>query len=169
MDLTATLGLDAARALDPAPFAIGGVTPRLAVRPATREELSEILAACTRDRLAAVPWGGGTGLAHMSPPARYDVAIQMSAFDAIVDYDPEDMTITAECGATLASLAAALAARGQELPIEGGETGARRSAARSRRTARAPGGCASARRAIACSARRSRCPTARSRAPAAAS
>jgi FAD/FMN-containing dehydrogenase len=123
MDLTATLGLDAARALDPAPFAIGGVAPRLAVRPAAREELSEILAACTRDRLATVPWGGGTGLAHMSPPPRYDIAIQMSAFDKIVDYDPEDMTITAECGATLASLAAALAARGQELPIEGGETG----------------------------------------------
>jgi len=116
----ATLGLDAARALDPASFAIGGVTPRLAVRPTTREELSEILGACSRDRLAAVPWGGGTSLALMAPPARYDVAIQMSAFDRIVDYDPEDMTITAECGATLESLGAALAARGQELPIEGG-------------------------------------------------
>jgi len=122
MDLTATLGLDQARAVDPAAFVIGGATPRLAVRPATREELSEILAACTRDHLAAVPWGGGAGLAHTTaPPARYDVAIHMGGFDRIVDYDPEDMTITAECGATLASLGAALAARGQELPIEGGD------------------------------------------------
>lgn len=120
MDLTATLGLDSARALDPNAFAIGGAPPRVAVRPTTREELGETLAACTRDGLAAVPWGGGTALAHARAPSRYDVAIQLGAFDAIVDYDPEDMTITAECGITLSALAAALAARGQELPIEGG-------------------------------------------------
>jgi glycolate oxidase FAD binding subunit len=35
-----------------------------------------------------------------------------------VEYEPEDFTITAECGATLASMREALAARGQELPLE---------------------------------------------------
>src|SRR5207253_1209827 len=34
------------------------------------------------------------------------------------EYEPEDLTVTAECGVTLATLRATLAARGQELPLE---------------------------------------------------
>ena len=118
--MTTTLGLDLGRGLDPAGFTIGGRPPRAALRPASREELAECLRACARDRLTAVPWGGGTGLAREMPPVRYDVALDLRGFDAIVEYDPEDLTLTAECGVTLASLRQALAGRGQELPIEGG-------------------------------------------------
>lgn len=116
----ATPGLDAARAADPARYAIGSAVPRAAVRPLDRDELCAALRAATRDGLAVVPWGGGTSLGGEAAPARYDLALDVTALDRIVDYDPEDMTATAECGITLAAFGRALADRGQELPIEGG-------------------------------------------------
>lgn len=126
MDLSAqatTLGLDAARAVDPARYRLGAATPRVALRPASRDEAVEAIRAAARDGLALVPWGGGVTLAREPAPPRYDVALDLAALDGIVEYDPEDLTLTAECGATLATLGAALAARGQELPLEGARGG----------------------------------------------
>jgi FAD/FMN-containing dehydrogenase len=119
VDLTATLGLDPARALDPARFAIGGRVPRVALRPARREELAETLRAAASEHLAVVPWGGGVGLARADTPPRYDLALDLTALDRIVAYEPDDFTLTAECGTLLATMADAVAARGQELPLEG--------------------------------------------------
>lgn len=118
MSAASTLGLDAARAVDPSAYSISGATPRHAVRPATREELVEALRAATADDLKVVPWGGGVSLHMIEPPQRYDVAIDLTALNRIVEYDPDDLTITAECGITLHALRDALAARGQELPLE---------------------------------------------------
>ena len=107
-------------ALDPAAYAVSGCVPRGAVRPASRDELAELLRAASREGLTMLPWGGGTAAAFDNAPERYDLAIDLSALNAIVEYDPEDLTITAECGVTLETLRKAIAARGQELPIEGG-------------------------------------------------
>jgi glycolate oxidase FAD binding subunit len=108
---------------DPAGYVIGGRTPQAVRRPASREEAAEALAAAARDRLAVVPWGGGVSLPRDRAPARYDLALDLSGLDRVVEYEPEDMTLTAECGATLATLRATLAARGQELPLEGAHAG----------------------------------------------
>jgi FAD/FMN-containing dehydrogenase len=119
MSAATTLGLDAARAADPADYAISGTAPAHAIRPATREELVEAVRAAAASDLKFVPWGGGVSLHMIAPPARYDVAIDLTALNRIVEYDPDDLTITAECGITLHALRSALAARGQELPLEG--------------------------------------------------
>jgi len=118
MDLVSTLP---GKALDPAGYSIGSNTPRAAVRPGSHDELAAVLRACAAAGAAALPWGGGTALGREAAHARHDVAIDCTTFDRIVEYDPEDMTLTAECGVTLATLAATLAARGQELPLEGGD------------------------------------------------
>ncbi len=119
MNAVSALGLDAARVADPASYAISGAVPKHALRPASRDELIEAVRAAARDDLKIVPWGGGVSL-HMVPaPERYDVALDLTALNSIVEYDPDDLTITAECGITLGALREALAARGQELPLEG--------------------------------------------------
>jgi len=105
--------------LDSARYAIAGVEPLSVWRPATREEAAEVLRAAALDRLRVVPWGGGASLARERAPERYDLALDLTALDRVVEYQPEDMTLTAECGVTLGTLRAALAARGQELPLEG--------------------------------------------------
>jgi glycolate oxidase FAD binding subunit len=118
MSSHAAPGPTAARAVDPAAYALGGRAPRLAVRPANREQVAEAMRAATRDGHSVVPWGGGVALTHEAPPPRYDLALDLSGLERIVEYDPEDFTLTAECGVTIATLRAALAARGQELPLE---------------------------------------------------
>ena len=120
MDLTATptLGLDRSRQADPAAYAIRGQVPRVAVRPADRDEVAETLRAAARDHLAVVPWGGGVGVPFVPAPRRYSVALDLRALDRVIEYDPEDFTLTAECGVPLGTLADTVAARGQELPLE---------------------------------------------------
>ena len=115
---TTIAGAIVARALDPARYPIGGTVPRLAVRPADREEVAEVMRAAARDRLAVVPWGAGVALAREPAPPRYDLALDLGALTRLVEYDPEDLTLTAECGITIAALRETLAARRQELPLE---------------------------------------------------
>ena len=108
---------------EPARHAIAGVEPLSVRRPATLEEAAEVLRGAARDGLAVVPWGGGVSLARERAPGRYDVALDLTALDRVVEYRPEDMTVTAECGVTLGALRGALAAHGQELPLEGARPG----------------------------------------------
>lgn len=103
---------------DPAGYALGGVEPAHALRPASTGEATEVVRACVADRLALVPWGGGVALAGERFPGRYDVALDLTALDRITHYEPDDFTVTAECGVTLATLRATLLAHGHELPLE---------------------------------------------------
>lgn len=113
--------LDAARTQDPQRFSIGGRVPRLAIRPESREEVVEIVRACASARHSLLPWGGGISLTRASAPGRYDVALDLTGLARIVEYEPDDFTITAECGVRIQDLAARLAAHGQELPLEAAE------------------------------------------------
>lgn len=106
------------RPLDPAAFRIGEAVPRGVARPRDRAELSETLRAAARDGLAIIPWGGGVALGRETAPTRYDLAVDLAGLDGILEYEPEDLTLTAECGVTLDALRARLAPRGQELPLE---------------------------------------------------
>lgn len=105
--------------LDPARYALGGVAPSFAAKPATAAEAAAIVRACAADRLALVPWGGGVSLAGEGAPPRYDVALDLTGLDRVTVYDPDDFTVSAECGITVGALRATLAAHGQELPVEG--------------------------------------------------
>lgn len=114
----ALASLAAGRALDTARYALGGAPPAHAIRPASAEEAAEIVRACAADRLALVPWGGGVALEREAFAGRYDVALDLTALDRLTVYDPDDFTVSAECGITLATLRAALRAHGHELPLE---------------------------------------------------
>ena len=120
MDLTAT-AMDAPHATDAARFAMNGVVPRLAWRPENAREVANAVRQCAADKLALVPWGGGVALAREDAPERYDVALDLTAMKRVTIYDPEDFTVTAECGVTLADLRETLAAKQQELPLEAAE------------------------------------------------
>ncbi len=52
------------------------------------------------------------------PPTRYDIALDLSGLTQIVDYEPNDFTITVEAGMTLADLQRHLAMNGQFLPLD---------------------------------------------------
>lgn len=97
------------------------VDSRLPEEVLTVESLQEVQEALTAARSgdhAVIPSGGLTMLGLGMPPARYDVALDMSAMNSIVEYEPDDFTITVQAGLSLADLQRELASNGQFLPLD---------------------------------------------------
>jgi glycolate oxidase FAD binding subunit len=92
--------------------------PSRTVRPGTTQDLAAIITTADREREAVVLWGGGTRIGVGDPPARYDVAVDLSGLAGIVEHSPADLVCTVRAGTTLAELARALGASGQRWPVE---------------------------------------------------
>jgi glycolate oxidase FAD binding subunit len=101
-----------------AEFAIAGRTPRVALFPDSLDALCELMAAADAGEVAVAPYGGGTQIEIGAAPARLDAAIVTRRLSRLVDYQPDDMTITVEAGMPVAELQATLAERGQFLPLD---------------------------------------------------
>jgi glycolate oxidase FAD binding subunit len=99
-------------------YAIDGITPAIAIRPANREEAARVIAAADEASLALTPLGARTALGLGRPLAAYDVALDMTALDRLVAYEPNDLTATVEAGMTLAAFQQLLAVNGQYLPAD---------------------------------------------------
>jgi glycolate oxidase FAD binding subunit len=84
----------------------------VAVAPATLAAAGEVLKTASEHSLPVLVWGGGT---HQGMGGRVDPAIVLSTarLDAIVDWQPEDMTVVVEAGVRIADLEERLAERGQ--------------------------------------------------------
>jgi glycolate oxidase FAD binding subunit len=104
--------------------AVDGVVPRWIVQPASVEEMSRVLGFADDAALAVAPRGSGSALGLGSPPERLDILLDTSGLAAVVDYSPDDLTVTVGAGVTAGALAAVLAAHRQWLPIDppGGAT-----------------------------------------------
>ena len=107
-------------AVRPDLHAIDGMTPRGIVRATTEAEVVDAIRGANERGEAIVVSGGATRLGVGDPPARYDVAVDLSALRGIVEYEPGDLVATVRAGTTLAELAQALAPRGQRWPVEPG-------------------------------------------------
>src|SRR5213594_2413362 len=98
--------------------AVDGQLPRWVVRPASIDQLGRIVALAHDDGLAVVPRGGGSALELGHPPARVDVLVDLSGLDQVLEYNPDDLTITVQAGITAGTLAALLAPRRQFLALD---------------------------------------------------
>jgi glycolate oxidase FAD binding subunit len=100
---------------------IAGVTPQRTLVPADRVELASIV----RDLYAANRTfafvGGGTDLEYGNVPQPLDAVIRTTALDRVIEYAPEDQTITVEGGMRLAALDAVLAQHDQIFPVDVGD------------------------------------------------
>jgi glycolate oxidase FAD binding subunit len=99
-------------------LAIAGVAPRDVVTPRSIDELAQIVAKLHTDRKPFAFVGGATELELGNPPRALDTVVRTTALDRVVDYSPEDQTITVEAGMTLAELDVLLAANRQMLPLD---------------------------------------------------
>jgi glycolate oxidase FAD binding subunit len=98
--------------------AVDGVEPQIVVTPGSTGETATAVALAAAEKLAIVPRGSGSTLDQGFPPARVDVVIDLSRLDRIVEYNPDDLTVTVEAGVTVSSLAATLDRSAQFLPID---------------------------------------------------
>ena len=98
--------------------AVDGMVPSRMLRPDTTDELGAVITAAGREREAVVLWGGGTRIGVGDPPARYDIAVDLTGLTGIVEHSPADLVCTVRAGTTLAELASVLGASGQRWPVE---------------------------------------------------
>ena len=98
-------------------YAVDGRKPGAAVRPGSREEIAEIVKFTAAENLAVIPTGARTKLGIGLPPARYDVALDMTRLDGVIAYDPADLTLSVEAGHSLSKLLGMLGDHRQFLPL----------------------------------------------------
>jgi glycolate oxidase FAD binding subunit len=86
--------------------------------PSTPRQLADLLGEVAVRGHAISPIGGGTKLAYGNPFNRETVFLSTKSLDRILAYEPDDMTISVEAGATISSIWRELDARGQTIPID---------------------------------------------------
>src|SRR5262245_55417521 len=97
---------------------IDGFGPLPLVRPKKTEDLSDFVRAAVANGTAIYPHGGGTKLDLGNPPTRPGHAVDMRAFDRLIDFPARDMTVTLEAGMTIAALQSILANENLRLPVD---------------------------------------------------
>ena len=65
-----------------------------------------------------IPRGGGTQSGLGAPPRRADIILSMARLNAVVEYAPHDLTVTAQAGLPLADLQRTLGAERQWLALD---------------------------------------------------
>lgn len=90
----------------------------LVLRPATTDQVSAALAACSEAGLPVVPQGGNTGLVGGSIPRAGEAVLSLRRLDAIEDLDPVAGEVTAGAGVTLAALQQAARAAGWDFGVD---------------------------------------------------
>jgi len=103
---------------DDAPLAVDGLLPRYVSTPASVEELGATLRHANEHGLVVIPRGGGTKMGLGFPPSAADVLLQTTRLNRVVDYEPADLTLTVEAGATLAEVQRLLRPEGQFLALD---------------------------------------------------
>jgi glycolate oxidase FAD binding subunit len=94
---------------------VDGIPAARTVRPASIEELAELLAA---EKGAIVPFGASTQTFFGNPLRRADCAVDLTPLSRITEYVPADLTIHVEAGVTLDQLQRALLENNQFLPLD---------------------------------------------------
>lgn len=104
----------------------GGVNPQLPMavaRPASAQQLSQLLAFCHAEAIPVVTQGGLTGLSGGATPQPNELALSTERLRGIVELDADSMTITARSGTPLEEIQRAAEEAGFLFPLDLGARG----------------------------------------------
>jgi glycolate oxidase FAD binding subunit len=99
-------------------YAVDGVIPSAAVFPGNVEDVSAVLAACSKAGAAVVPWGGGVHMGIGGVPSRVDMILGLGRLNRVLDHEPGDMTSTVQAGMALSDYQTHLSRHGQFLGLD---------------------------------------------------
>ena len=108
--LTATAAVSA--------YAVDGQTPLAVALPGTAEEVAALLCAAAEARFSVMLRGAGHHSYLGAPPEAIGLMVSLSRLDQIVEYDAEDLTVTAQAGLTLQALQEVVGRHRQMLPLD---------------------------------------------------
>ena len=99
-------------------YTVRGHVPSVVATPANVEDVSAVLAVASELGAAVVPWGSGSRMAIGLPPRRCDVVLSLERLRRVLEYDPADLTLSVQAGASHAELRRTLATARQMLPLD---------------------------------------------------
>ena len=99
-------------------LSVDGMTPRVRERPDTPEELAQLLGAAAAAGQAVVAIGGGRALGMGDCLSRFDLGMETTGLDRIIQHSQADLTLVVEAGVTLEQLNEQLERAGQFLPLD---------------------------------------------------
>jgi glycolate oxidase FAD binding subunit len=100
-----------------AEYMVDGIVPGAIVKPQSAEEAAEVMRFAAADKLALIPVGSRSKCDIGMPPARYDIALDMTGMREIAHYDAGDLTLSVDAGTPLRQLEQVLAESQQFLPL----------------------------------------------------
>ena len=93
------------------------------VKPASTEEVSQVLSFCHQQGQSVVIQSGGTGVCEGADPSLKDVVISLERMNRIIHVDQNEMVATVEAGVILHNLQETLADEGLLFPLDLGARG----------------------------------------------
>lgn len=97
---------------------VDGVVPGLVARPASTDQVAEVLRAASAHRLTVIPRGRATKLSWGMPPASADVVLDLSAMDQVLDHAAGDLIVATQAGARLCDVQDVVARERQQLAVD---------------------------------------------------
>ena len=97
---------------------IAALEGKAAHEPRSVAEAAQLLAALARDKKRVAFVGGGTELSLGAPPDQIDAVVRTRGLGRIVEYQPADMVMVVEAGATLAEMQQAAGEHRQRLALD---------------------------------------------------
>ncbi|MBI5014430.1 MAG: FAD-binding oxidoreductase [Deltaproteobacteria bacterium] len=97
-----------------------GVHARSVERPGSEKEAQSLLALAFRERKTVLPCGGGTALAAGVLPEAVDIALDTTALNRVLAFDPQNLNIALLAGVTVGAVNEYLASQGKGffLPLD---------------------------------------------------
>jgi glycolate oxidase FAD binding subunit len=97
---------------------IDGIVIEREETPASLQELSEIMRQSWQAGTPVVPTGGGTKLTLGNPLRSAGMVLRLSRLSGIIEYEPDNMTVSVRAGTSLHELQSALSRANQFLPLD---------------------------------------------------
>lgn len=99
-------------------YAVDGQMPVAVALPSTGDEVSELLRTAAEAKLSVLARGGGQHLYLGAPPSAIGLVLCLDRLNRMVEYEADDVTVTAEAGMSLGALQRIVGERGQMLPLD---------------------------------------------------
>lgn len=104
--------------LDPRSYNVDGLEPGAVLAPNSYESLANILELANHSRIAVCFEGSGTKVSIGNPPSRLDLIVLTKNLASVLEYVPEDLTISIRAGTKLKDIKKELGKRDQFLPLD---------------------------------------------------
>ena len=99
-------------------YRLNGWRPSIVLSPSSPEEAAAALGAAAEAGIAVLPWGSGTKMGRGLAPNKAGAVLGTRKMTGVVDFNPENLTVTVRAGTILAAVQETVGAAGQMVSLD---------------------------------------------------